>query len=195
MKSLHIKHIDWSVCVCVWVSMRDLKMQFSLNSNFSAFFYQIRENLSDGGEEIENIVRHFDDLDEMTHSTTLPYTFSLQSLIGNINTDRFYTYRGELKVATFVVSLWQKNTQNFFRLTHNTEMQWSCHLDNLSRHHSHLLESNVKISIALERRRGAAACWQLSAPAANWKSKNLPSLAFVTCDRNGETCWDGVAGE
>ncbi|KAG5675574.1 hypothetical protein PVAND_005468 [Polypedilum vanderplanki] len=60
-----------------------------------AFFYQIRENLSNG-EEIDNIVRHFDDLNELTDTVTLPYTFSLQSLIGNINTDRFYTYRGSL---------------------------------------------------------------------------------------------------
>ncbi|XP_070509349.1 carbonic anhydrase 2 [Chironomus tepperi] len=64
-----------------------------------AFFFQIRENLS-YGEEIDNIVKHFSDLNELTDSVTLPYSFSLQSLIGNINTDRFYTYRGSLTTPT-----------------------------------------------------------------------------------------------
>lgn len=69
-----------------------LKMFFSLSL---AFFYQIKENPSNG-EEIENIVKHFDDLNELNDSVTLPYTFPLQALIGNINTDRFYTYRGKI---------------------------------------------------------------------------------------------------
>jgi hypothetical protein len=68
--------------------------QLNLKQFSAAFFYQIKENPSEG-EEIENIARHFDDLNEVNDSFSLPYTFSLHALIGNINTDRFYTYRGE----------------------------------------------------------------------------------------------------
>jgi Eukaryotic-type carbonic anhydrase len=66
-------------------------------SEFSilAFFYQIKENLSHG-DEIDAFVRHLSELDGETDSVTLPYTFSLHSLIENINTDRFYTYRGSV---------------------------------------------------------------------------------------------------
>lgn len=56
-----------------------------------AFFYQIRET---DGVEIESIVRRLKDLDE-TNDAPLPYTFSLSSLFASVNTERFYTYRGE----------------------------------------------------------------------------------------------------
>lgn len=57
----------------------------------AAFFYQIKET---DGLEIDNIARHLGELDEINDTVTLAYTFSLSSLIGNINTERFYTYRG-----------------------------------------------------------------------------------------------------
>jgi carbonic anhydrase len=57
----------------------------------AAFFYQIKET---DGVEIDNIARHLGDLDEINDTVKLGYTFSLSSLIGNINTERFYTYRG-----------------------------------------------------------------------------------------------------
>lgn len=59
--------------------------------SFSAFFYRIYES---DGMEIENIARHLADLDETNDNVELSYTFSLWSLIGNINTERFYMYRG-----------------------------------------------------------------------------------------------------
>lgn len=46
--------------------------------------------------EIENIVKHFHELNDDSPSVTLPYTFTLHSLIGSINTDRFYSYRGKI---------------------------------------------------------------------------------------------------
>jgi hypothetical protein len=58
----------------------------------AAFFYQLKEN---DGEEIDNIARHLSNLDETNDTVDLTYTFSLASLIGDINTERFYTYRGE----------------------------------------------------------------------------------------------------
>lgn len=58
----------------------------------AAFFYQIKET---DGDEIDNIVRHLGYLNETNDSVSLTYTFSLASLIGSINTERFYTYRGE----------------------------------------------------------------------------------------------------
>jgi hypothetical protein len=51
--------------------------------------------------EIENIVRHLGDLDEWNDTVSLSYTFTLSSLIGNIDTERFYTYRGKLKLYFF----------------------------------------------------------------------------------------------
>lgn len=63
-----------------------------LSPCFAAFFYQIKET---DGEEIDNIVRHLSYLDETNDTVALTYTFSLASLIGSINTERFYTYRGE----------------------------------------------------------------------------------------------------
>lgn len=76
--------------------------QLNLKQFSAAFFYQIKENPSEG-EEIENMARHFDDLNEVNDSFSLPYTFSLHALIGNINTDRFYTYRGEKYVCVAVI--------------------------------------------------------------------------------------------
>lgn len=58
---------------------------------FSAFLYQIKEI---DGVEVDNIVRHLNNLDENNDTIELAYTFSLSSLIGNVNTDRFYTYKG-----------------------------------------------------------------------------------------------------
>lgn len=66
-------------------------MKTKIIKNSSGFFYRIEEN---DGEEIDNIARHLDDLEENTNSLTLTYTFSLSSLIGRVNTERFYTYRG-----------------------------------------------------------------------------------------------------
>lgn len=76
-----------------------LKSFFSFG-DLPAFFYRIQES---DGDEIENIARHLIDLDsslltgEASDKGTveLTYTFSLSSLIGNINTERFYTYRGD----------------------------------------------------------------------------------------------------
>ncbi|CRK86501.1 CLUMA_CG000153, isoform A, partial [Clunio marinus] len=58
-----------------------------------AFFYQIRDA---DGEEIEGIVRHLRDVGEINDPVSLPYTFTLGSLIRDVNTQRFYTYRGSL---------------------------------------------------------------------------------------------------
>lgn len=73
------------------------------------------------GLEMENIVKHFNELNEETPSVTLPYTFTLHSLIGNINIDRFYTYRG--KVLTAHKCSVMMTGHDDFRLTNNTEMQ------------------------------------------------------------------------
>lgn len=62
----------------------------------TAFFYRICES---DGMEIENIARHLVDLDEMNEDVELSYTFSLWSLIGNINTERFYMYRGLISIS------------------------------------------------------------------------------------------------
>ncbi|CAO1362366.1 unnamed protein product [Diamesa hyperborea] len=59
-----------------------------------AFFYQIKET---EGTEIHNIAKHLTQLDGASDKMeTLQYTFTLSSLIGNINTERYYTYRGSL---------------------------------------------------------------------------------------------------
>lgn len=73
-----------------------------------AFFYQIKER---HGEEIESITRHLDKFDETTHQLELPYTFTLASLIGSINTERFYMYQG-----TNVILAWVEVSINFHRL-------------------------------------------------------------------------------
>lgn len=58
-----------------------------------AFFYQIKET---EGTEIHNIAKHLTQLDGASDKMqTLQYTFTLSSLIGNINTERYYTYRGK----------------------------------------------------------------------------------------------------
>lgn len=141
----------------------------------AAFFYQIKEN-PNNSEEIENIVKHFNDLNEVTDSVTLPYTFSLHALIGNINTDRFYTYRGRISRIDCTVIYHVHNC----RLTHNTEMQWSSHLDNFPRHHSNLIESNGKVPIAIERHWRTVARWQLSTSATNWKSKDIRPFCILS---------------
>lgn len=59
-----------------------------------AFFYQIKE--TEGGE-INSIAKHLTKLDgALDKMQTLQYTFTLSSLIGNINTERYYTYRGKM---------------------------------------------------------------------------------------------------
>lgn len=154
----------------------------------AAFFYQIKEN-PNNSEEIENIVKHFNDLNEVTDSVTLPYTFSLHALIGNINTDRFYTYRGRISRIYYDVIYHVHNC----RLTHNTEMQWSSHLDDFPRHHSNLIESNGKVSITFEWNRRTVACWQLPTSAANWKSKDIRPFHFLSHHgtRQARLGWEG----
>lgn len=57
------------------------------------FFYQIKEYES---PEITSIARNLAALEEHNNEQTLNYTFTLASLLGNLNTERFYTYRGSL---------------------------------------------------------------------------------------------------
>lgn len=68
-----------------------------LSTANAAFFYQIKET---DGLEIDNIARQLGELDEINDTVSLAYTFSLSSLIGNINTERFYTYRGMHNIST-----------------------------------------------------------------------------------------------
>lgn len=55
-----------------------------------AFFYTIKEFES---PEITNIVRNINEI-ERNNTSELDYTFTLASLIGNVNTERFYMYKG-----------------------------------------------------------------------------------------------------
>lgn len=55
------------------------------------FFYQISERESD---VLTNIVRNLSSVEDYNKTVLLNSTFSLSSLLGNIDTDRFYTYRG-----------------------------------------------------------------------------------------------------
>lgn len=55
------------------------------------FFYQIQEHES---PELVNIVKNISFIEDYNSSILLNSTFSLHSLIGDIDTDRFYTYRG-----------------------------------------------------------------------------------------------------
>lgn len=57
------------------------------------FFYQISEHESD---VLTNIVRNISYIEEYNKTVLLNSTFSLSSLLGNIDTDRFYMYRGSL---------------------------------------------------------------------------------------------------
>lgn len=56
------------------------------------FFYQLAEHES---PELVNIVRNISFIEEYIKSVLLNSTFSLQSLIGEVDTDKFYTYRGK----------------------------------------------------------------------------------------------------
>lgn len=56
------------------------------------FFYQLAEHES---PELVNIVRNISFIEEYNKSVLLNSTFSLQSLIGEVDTDKFYTYRGK----------------------------------------------------------------------------------------------------
>lgn len=77
---------------CCAIRILEMKSLLAIYFPIAAFFYQIKET---DGDEIDNIVRHLGYLNETNDSVSLTYTFSLASLIGSINTERFYTYRGE----------------------------------------------------------------------------------------------------
>lgn len=55
------------------------------------FFYQISEHESD---VLTNIVRNITYIEDYNKTVLLNSTFSLSSLLGDIDTDRFYMYRG-----------------------------------------------------------------------------------------------------
>lgn len=55
------------------------------------FFYQISEHESD---VLTNIVRNISSIEDYNNTVLLNSTFSLSSLLGDIDTDRFYMYRG-----------------------------------------------------------------------------------------------------
>lgn len=57
------------------------------------FFYQLKEVES---AELTSIVRHISDIEDFNRSILLNSTFALTSLLGNIDLERFYTYKGEL---------------------------------------------------------------------------------------------------
>lgn len=56
------------------------------------FFYQLSEFES---PELVNIVRNLTYISDFDTKVRLNSTFSLSALLGNIDTDRFYTYRGK----------------------------------------------------------------------------------------------------
>ncbi|CAD7077560.1 unnamed protein product [Hermetia illucens] len=58
-----------------------------------AFFYQLIEN---DGSELQNLVRNLPHIREYNQSELMNTTFSLSSLLGNLDTERFYTYKGSL---------------------------------------------------------------------------------------------------
>ena len=58
-----------------------------------AFFFHVQEKES---FELTNLVRSFSSISDFDQITRLNHTFSLASLIGDINLDRFYTYMGSL---------------------------------------------------------------------------------------------------
>lgn len=55
------------------------------------FFYQLKEVES---AELANIARNISDIEDYNDSVLLNSTFALTSLLGNIDTERFYTYKG-----------------------------------------------------------------------------------------------------
>lgn len=58
-----------------------------------AFFYQLKEIEN---PQLMHIVHALDSIENYNDSIMLNSTFSLSSLLGNVDTDRFYTYRGSL---------------------------------------------------------------------------------------------------
>lgn len=56
------------------------------------FFYQLKEIES---PELVNIVRNISNIEDYNESILLNSTFALTSLLGNIDMERFYTYKGE----------------------------------------------------------------------------------------------------
>lgn len=59
-----------------------------------AFFFQLAQHDS---VELQNIVHNLNALKEYNTQTVLNSTFSLSSLIGDVDTDIFYTYKGKSK--------------------------------------------------------------------------------------------------
>lgn len=57
------------------------------------FFYQIREN---DNPDLATIVRNLDTVEAYDQNISLNFTFSLASLISNVDVDKFYTYKGSL---------------------------------------------------------------------------------------------------
>lgn len=57
------------------------------------FFYQIREN---DNPDLATIVRNLDTVEAYDQNISLNITFSLASLISNVDVDKFYTYKGSL---------------------------------------------------------------------------------------------------
>lgn len=55
------------------------------------FFYQLKEVES---AELANIARNISEIEDYNDSILLNSTFALTSLLGNIDTERFYTYKG-----------------------------------------------------------------------------------------------------
>lgn len=57
------------------------------------FFYQIRETES---PELATIVKNLETVAEFDHNISLNFTFSLASLLGDLDMEKFYTYKGSL---------------------------------------------------------------------------------------------------
>ena len=61
------------------------------------FFYQLKETES---PELMSIVRNLSIIEEMNQSVLLNSTFALTTLLGDLDTERFYTYKGSKKTTT-----------------------------------------------------------------------------------------------
>lgn len=57
------------------------------------FLFQLIEN---DGSELQNLVRNLPHIREYNQSELMNTTFSLSSLLGNLDMERFYTYKGSL---------------------------------------------------------------------------------------------------
>lgn len=57
------------------------------------FFYQLKENES---PELTNIVKNITTIEDYNQSILMNTTFTLASLLGDLDTQRFYTYKGSL---------------------------------------------------------------------------------------------------